>query len=61
MTLPHNTPHKTRIHWADIGVNLTDKQFRDDRDNVLKRARAGGETLGDANYCADRFAVLRDY
>lgn len=40
MTLPHNTPHKTRIHWADIGVNLTDKQFRDDRDNVLKRARA---------------------
>ena len=27
----------------------------------LKRARAGGETLGDANYCADRFAALRDY
>ena len=30
-------------------------------EEALKRARAGGETLGDANYCADRFAALRDY
>ncbi len=27
----------------------------------LKRARSGGETLGDANYCTDRFAALSGY
>ena len=26
--------------WADIGVNLTDKQFNDDRPAVLERARS---------------------
>ncbi|MED5387656.1 MAG: TatD family hydrolase [Pseudomonadota bacterium] len=30
--------------WADIGVNLTDKQFQDDRDAVLERARSAGVT-----------------
>lgn len=43
MTAPHNTsPDKAPVHWADIGVNLTDKQFRDDRDEVLERARSAG-------------------
>lgn len=28
--------------WADIGVNLTDKQFQDDRWQVLERASAAG-------------------
>ena len=40
------------------GIGMTD-EF--DIGFFLKRARAGGETLGDANYCADRFAALRDY
>lgn len=45
MTAPHNTsPDKAPVHWADIGVNLTDKQFRDDRDEVLERARCAGVT-----------------
>ena len=43
MTAPHNTsPDKAPVHWADIGVNLTDKQFRDDRNEVLERARSAG-------------------
>lgn len=38
------TPAANR--WADIGVNLTDKQFADDRHAVLQRARqAGVDTL----------------
>ncbi len=40
------------------GIGMTD-EF--DIGFFLKRARAGGETLGDANYCADRFAALRGY
>ncbi len=32
-------------HWADIGVNLGDRQFRDDRDAVLQRAAEAGVTL----------------
>lgn len=32
----------TATQWADIGVNLTDKQFHDDQDAVLQRARAAG-------------------
>lgn len=43
MTAPHNTTLNTApVHWADIGVNLTDKQFQDDRDQVLARARSAG-------------------
>ena len=43
MQEPQTTHFKTDIpHWADIGVNLTDKQFRDDQDEVLERARSGG-------------------
>ncbi len=43
MQEPHTTHFKTDIpHWADIGVNLTDKQFRDDQDEVLERARSAG-------------------
>ena len=30
--------------WADIGVNLGDKQFRGDADAVLERAREAGVT-----------------
>ena len=45
MKEPHTTHCKTDIpHWADIGVNLTDKQFRDDQDEVLERARSAGVT-----------------
>lgn len=45
MKEPHITHCKTDIpHWADIGVNLTDKQFRDDQDEVLERARSAGVT-----------------
>jgi alkylation response protein AidB-like acyl-CoA dehydrogenase len=40
------------------GIGMTD-EF--DIGFFLKRARAGGETLGDANYCADRFAALGGY
>jgi len=40
------------------GIGMTD-EF--DIGFFLKRARAGGETLGDANYCADRFATLGGY
>ena len=32
------------VQWADIGVNLTDKQFRDDRNAVIQRAREAGVT-----------------
>lgn len=32
-------------HWADIGVNLGDKQFWDDRDAVLQRAADANVTL----------------
>ena len=43
MQEPQTTHFKTDIpHWADIGVNLTDKQFRDDQDEVLERARSAG-------------------
>ncbi|EKF75270.1 TatD family hydrolase [Alcanivorax hongdengensis A-11-3] len=47
MTEPHNETHSkttpdSPIQWADIGVNLTDKQFHDDRDAVIDRARAAG-------------------
>ena len=47
MTAPHsNTPSKTPStapdQWADIGVNLTDRQFHDDRDTVIERAAAAG-------------------
>lgn len=31
--------------WADLGVNLGDKQFRDDRDPVLARAAEAGVRL----------------
>ena len=34
----------TAPRWADIGVNLGDKQFRDDTDAVLERAREAGVT-----------------
>ena len=45
MKEPHTTHCKTDIpHWADIGVNLTDKQFRDDQNEVLERARSAGVT-----------------
>ncbi len=45
MKEPHTTHCKTDIpDWADIGVNLTDKQFRDDQDEVLERARSAGVT-----------------
>lgn len=45
MNEPHTTHCETDIpRWADIGVNLTDKQFRDDRDEVLERARCAGVT-----------------
>lgn len=45
MNEPHTTHCGTDIpRWADIGVNLTDKQFRDDRDEVLERARRAGVT-----------------
>jgi len=45
MTAPHNTTLNTApVHWADIGVNLTDKQFHGDRDQVLARARSAGVT-----------------
>ncbi|WP_297762795.1 TatD family hydrolase [uncultured Alcanivorax sp.] len=45
MKEPHTTHCKTDIpHWADIGVNLTDKQFRDDQDEVLERARSARVT-----------------
>lgn len=45
MNEPHTTHCGTDIpRWADIGVNLTDKQFRDDRDEVLERARCAGVT-----------------
>ncbi|MCU5784451.1 acyl-CoA dehydrogenase [Alcanivorax balearicus MACL04] len=40
------------------GIGMTD-EF--DIGFFLKRARAGGETLGDANFCADRFATLGGY
>lgn len=34
------------LHWIDIGVNITSKRFRKDRDAVLTRAaEAGVETL----------------
>ena len=43
MTAPHSTStDKAPVHWADIGVNLTDKQFRDDRSEVIQRAEAAG-------------------
>ncbi|MEE2869541.1 MAG: TatD family hydrolase [Pseudomonadota bacterium] len=44
MTQPHNTLPEAPILWADIGVNLTDKQFREDRNDVIDRARAAGVT-----------------
>lgn len=34
----------TAMQWADIGVNLGDKQFRDDADAVLDRAREANVT-----------------
>lgn len=45
MTAPHsNTPSETQNtasdQWADIGVNLTDRQFNDDRETVIERADA---------------------
>ena len=47
MTAPHsNTPSKTHNtgpdQWADIGVNLTDRQFNDDRETVIERAASAG-------------------
>ncbi|MDX1804393.1 MAG: TatD family hydrolase, partial [Alcanivorax sp.] len=43
MTKPHSeiTPDSP-IQWADIGVNLTDRQFENDRDAVVDRARLAG-------------------
>ena len=35
-------PTPSDIKWADIGVNLGDKQFNDDRDAVVDRAKAEG-------------------
>ncbi len=40
------------------GIGMTD-EF--DIGFFMKRARAAGETLGDANYCADRFAHQKGY
>ncbi|MDX1407897.1 MAG: TatD family hydrolase [Saprospiraceae bacterium] len=43
MTAPQNDSTTTPpAQWADIGVNLTDKQFHDDRDAVIERARQAG-------------------
>lgn len=42
MTEAHNSTTNPLAQWADIGVNLTDKQFRDDRDAVIMRARQAG-------------------
>ena len=47
MTAPHsNTPSETQNtasdQWADIGVNLTDRQFNDDRETVIERAASAG-------------------
>lgn len=33
------------VQWADIGVNLGDKRFRDDTEAVLERARDAGVAL----------------
>ncbi|MGI9576407.1 TatD family hydrolase [Alloalcanivorax xenomutans] len=35
-------PDPSACEWADIGVNLTDRQFADDREAVLQRARRAG-------------------
>lgn len=42
MTEVHSSTPLPPAQWADIGVNLTDKQFRDDRDAVIDRARLAG-------------------
>ena len=42
MTQAQSSTTNLPAQWADIGVNLTDKQFRDDRDAVLERARNAG-------------------
>lgn len=42
MTEAHNSTTNPPVQWADIGVNLTDKQFHDDRDAVIQRARHAG-------------------
>ncbi|MEQ3623550.1 MULTISPECIES: TatD family hydrolase [unclassified Alcanivorax] len=49
MTALHNTPpsETQKIapeQWADIGVNLTDRQFHDDREAVIERAACAGVT-----------------
>lgn len=42
MTEAHSSTTNPPVQWADIGVNLTDKQFHDDRDAVIQRARHAG-------------------
>ena len=42
MTEAHRSTTNPPVQWADIGVNLTDKQFHDDRDAVIQRARHAG-------------------
>ena len=44
MTEAHSSIANPPVHWADIGVNLTDKQFHDDREAVIQRARSAGIT-----------------
>ncbi|MED5240290.1 MAG: TatD family hydrolase [Pseudomonadota bacterium] len=42
MTEAHDSTTNPPLQWADIGVNLTDKQFHDDREAVIARARQAG-------------------
>ncbi|MZR62159.1 TatD family hydrolase [Alcanivorax sp. DP30] len=60
MTKAQSSTTNPSVLWADIGVNLTDKQFHDDRDAVIQRAREAGvcwQLLTGTNLDESRLAI----